>query len=653
MIFKKAVNFAFILFLVLLFFSSAFAQEMFHLAEYNLEGKIELVQVTGSSPGNGAQRNLSISGAGQVEKVSHIIQQRGWITVDDNQSWVTASNALNNLMVLSIIELTASPQMVFTTTRHEPLTRELPDEGEKVLFDVIFTVEGNSRLAGVSIQVYTDASFVIVAGDPVFTDDDGVAVKRLPQGDYWFKATKAGFQLIEGSLTVTGEGLEEGILGVDFTMLPEDQRKKPQIDEAVQATFVYIGDRLEDSCLAGTFKDADTGAVVSGILSWSEAEIIVDDSGYFVWIFSPTDGTAYHAIDGLVLVTAKCRPAEKAVLRAEIIIAEKYLSSAVVSTDGKDVPRDELWVPESVWEVYSFAYEEAHLVCDDHCSDQAVVDRAVADLKGAKAVFESCLSYGLLPETVDIAAIEGVEVPVKGAMPVSAINGNEQFTGTITWTPANEPFLPETVYTATIILTAKEGYTISGVSENFFTVAGATSMINRADSGEVVAIFPATEAQIYEIGDIGPSGVGIVFYVTDGGRHGLEAAPPGWSGGDEDPTKQWKNTNSLTGGTLTALGTGYENTYIHMVGTEHSAAAICRDYRREIEGDWFLPSKDELHQMYLNKTIIGGFPNVFYWSSSEFNRLYGWSQSFRTGFQDSSSSKTHGYTYRVRPIRAF
>jgi hypothetical protein len=29
----------------------------------------------------------------------------------------------------------------------------------------------------------------------------------------------------------------------------------------------------------------------------------------------------------------------------------------------------------------------------------------------------------------------------------------------------------------------------------------------------------------YAIGDTGPSGVGIVFYVTDGGLHGLEVAP--------------------------------------------------------------------------------------------------------------------------------
>lgn len=36
--------------------------------------------------------------------------------------------------------------------------------------------------------------------------------------------------------------------------------------------------------------------------------------------------------------------------------------------------------------------------------------------------------------------------------------------------------------------------------------------------------------KLYAIGDTGPSGVGKVFYITDGGLHGLEAAPSLWKG---------------------------------------------------------------------------------------------------------------------------
>jgi hypothetical protein len=59
---------------------------------------------------------------------------------------------------------------------------------------------------------------------------------------------------------------------------------------------------------------------------------------------------------------------------------------------------------------------------------------------------------------------------------------------------ASETFAMFTAYTATITLTAKTGYTLQGVASNFFTVAGATSVSNNANSGVVTAAFPATAA---------------------------------------------------------------------------------------------------------------------------------------------------------------
>jgi hypothetical protein len=516
---------------------------------------------------------------------------------------------------------------------------------------VIFTVEGNSRLAGVSIQVYADASFDTVVGDPVITDAEGVAVKRLPRGDYWFRATKEGFLGLDGPFTVTGEGMGGGSLDLDFTLTPEDHRKNPLEDEAVQATAVIIEDSLESSSLTGTFKDPDTGAQVAGTLSWSDAETVVDESGYFEWVFLPNDDAAYHAVNGLVFVAVRCRPTDKTVLEAAISSAEIDLASVTVSADGKDVPRDELWVPEVVWSAYSSAVAEARATFGDECAGQDSVDTAVSDLGNARAAFETHLSYGLLPEAVNIAAIEGVAAPVKGAAPVIAISENEQFAGIITWAPEDAIFQPDTVYTATVTLSPKEGYTLTGVAENFFSVTGAVNVTNTADSGAVVAVFPATEVKTYAIGDTGPSGVGIVFYITDGGRHGLEAAPSGWHG-DIDPARQWKNKNTATAGTSTTIGSGYANTYLYMVGDEHPAAAACRSYRSDIEGDWFLPSKDELNLMFLQKTTIGGFGNYSYWSSSQATIMKSWVQAFGYGSQ-STQDKITARSYRVRPIRSF
>jgi len=124
-----------------------------------------------------------------------------------------------------------------------------------------------------------------------------------------------------------------------------------------------------------------------------------------------------------------------------------------------------------------------------------------------------------IPEiyAVTIPGINGVTAPVFGAIPVSTIIENEQLSGTVTWSPdVSGTFAANTVYTATIILTAKPGYTFEGVqiSSDYFTVAGATSVNSAAYSGVVVvtAIFPATgslaidpiEAQIYTGSEITP-----------------------------------------------------------------------------------------------------------------------------------------------------
>ena len=95
--------------------------------------------------------------------------------------------------------------------------------------------------------------------------------------------------------------------------------------------------------------------------------------------------------------------------------------------------------------------------------------------------------------TVTESAIGGVTAPVVGETPVTAITEGKQFTGTVTWSPEVSTFAASTVYTATITLTPKVGYKLDGVAANFFTVAGATSVSNGANSGVVTAVFPATK----------------------------------------------------------------------------------------------------------------------------------------------------------------
>jgi len=94
-----------------------------------------------------------------------------------------------------------------------------------------------------------------------------------------------------------------------------------------------------------------------------------------------------------------------------------------------------------------------------------------------------------VPTVINESVIRGVTPPEIGAIPVTQITDTAQYSGTVTWSPNHSTFASSVQYTATIILTPKTGYTLQGVSSNFFTVAGATAT-NAAYSGVITAVFP-------------------------------------------------------------------------------------------------------------------------------------------------------------------
>jgi hypothetical protein len=147
---------------------------------------------------------------------------------------------------------------------------------------------------------------------------------------------------------------------------------------------------------------------------------------------------------------------------------------------------------------------------------------------------------------------------------------------------------------------------------------------------------------------------GIVFYVDETGEHGLVAAMEDIEGTYEWGCYVWE----LTGADGESIGTGYQNTLDIVSGCSETPIAASEALAYESEGysDWYLPSKDELIEMY--NTIgngspegdIGGFGNNWYWSSSEVNNLYAWGVNFINGY---TGYVNKSITYRVRVIRAF
>ena len=180
---------------------------------------------------------------------------------------------------------------------------------------------------------------------------------------------------------------------------------------------------------------------------------------------------------------------------------------------------------------------------------------------------------------------------------------------------------------------------------------------------------------ICSIGQTGPGG-GLVFITptTTGNTTGkyFEAAPVGWSGTAADPlAKLCTNATTVTGASGTAIGTGESNTNLFAASSACGVSAADTATALVLGGkdDWFLPSFDELKEMYskLHKAVggaLGGFNTsgtVDYLSSSDNPSgvapagapyaLYGWFGSSDGVAGWGSTSKTASLAYR--PVRSF
>jgi hypothetical protein len=166
--------------------------------------------------------------------------------------------------------------------------------------------------------------------------------------------------------------------------------------------------------------------------------------------------------------------------------------------------------------------------------------------------------------------------------------------------------------------------------------------------------------EFIEIGDSYQGG--IVFYLDSNNLGGLIAAPT-----DQSNAAEWGCQGTKIGADETVIGIGNQNTIDIEAGctTVGTAADICANLTLGGYSDWFLPSKDELNEMWKNladsdgdgtntgpsdPNNLGSFANGYYWSSSETDNDEAWGQIFDLGIQDYGDKVTTVY---VRAVRAF
>jgi hypothetical protein len=153
------------------------------------------------------------------------------------------------------------------------------------------------------------------------------------------------------------------------------------------------------------------------------------------------------------------------------------------------------------------------------------------------------------------------------------------------------------------------------------------------------------------IGDAYKGGI-IAYFLQSGNpgydptvKHGLIASP-------HDQGNAPFGCAGITVGTSNSFGSGATNTakIIDSCSTTGISSRVCSDLVLNGYDDWFLPSMQELQQIYPNKDAIGGYGNGYYTTSSE----YGADNCIQIQF---STGRTVYYTKTypdfVRCIRTF
>ena len=166
------------------------------------------------------------------------------------------------------------------------------------------------------------------------------------------------------------------------------------------------------------------------------------------------------------------------------------------------------------------------------------------------------------------------------------------------------------------------------------------------------------EINSYEIGEYAHGG--IVFYFDSIEQCGLVASSENLQG-----TYQWGcHGTYLVGSNATSIGSGHQNTMdiLSQGCTSDDGDVIAAKATADSEinnfTDWYLPSINELQEMYYTIGPGGSIGNVadfveysWYWSSSQYNSNYAQSLNMSFGNINIGADKTG--KMRVRPIRAF
>ena len=354
-------------------------------------------------------------------------------------------------------------------------------------------------------EIETDEYTATVVWSPEVEDKFGydtiytATITITPKTNYTVKGIAENGYTVSGAETVTNEADSATVTAVYSATGIDDTVDTNEFTKPLEIVGWTYGDT----------PNAPTATAKYGTIKYTYSTAADGEYSEIV----PTDAGTYY-VKATVEETDKYTGLESDAV--EFVIEKKILTN-----DNITKIADQTYTGEEIKPVIEVKDGDKILVLD--------IDYTVAYEKNIKASeeakakvemisnnYEGTLEklFTILPKTINSAII--LTAPVKNGVPQTEMETNE-YTATVAWSPeVTDKFGYSTVYTATITITPKANYTVKGIAENGYTVSGAQTVTNEADSTTITAVYAATGSK--SSGGSGSTKRYTVSFNTNGGN---------------------------------------------------------------------------------------------------------------------------------------
>ena len=354
-------------------------------------------------------------------------------------------------------------------------------------------------------EIETDEYTATVVWSPEVTDKFGydtvytATITITPKTNYTVKGIAENGYTVSGAETVTNEADSATVTAVYSATGSYDTVDTNEFTKPLEIVGWTYGDT----------PNAPTATAKYGTIKYTYSTAADGEYSEIV----PTDAGTYY-VKATVEETDKYTGLESDAV--EFVIGKKILTN-----DNITKIADQTYTGEEIKPVIEVKDGDKILVLD---TDYTVAyeknikasEEAKAKVEMISNNYEGTLEklFTILPKTINSAII--LTAPVKNGVPQTEMETNE-YTATVAWSPeVADKFGYSTVYTATITITPKANYTVKGIAENGYTVSGAQTVTNEADSTTITAVYAATGSK--SSGGSGSTKRYTVSFNTNGGN---------------------------------------------------------------------------------------------------------------------------------------